>query len=84
LFRERIHVFEVVNGRATPVAYDPGMFDYARTGLQGATFPRDLGFAGFRLTFDRDQRDVTAFLGASYFRAVGGDFQYGLSARGLP
>jgi len=26
---------------------------------------------------------VAAFLGASYFRAVGGDGQYGLSARGL-
>ena len=29
------------------------------------------------------QRDVVAFLGASYFRAVGAELQYGLSARGL-
>ena len=28
-------------------------------------------------------RDVATFLGASYFRAVGSDWQYGLSARGL-
>jgi glucans biosynthesis protein len=83
LFRERIDVFEVVNGRATPVTYDTGMFDYARAGVRADTLPPDLGFAGFRLAFDKDPRDVTAFLGASYFRAVGGDFQYGLSARGL-
>jgi glucans biosynthesis protein len=66
------------------VTYDSGMFDYARSGLRAETLPRDVGFAGFRLMLDHDAaRDVTAFLGASYFRAVGGDFQYGLSARGL-
>ena len=37
-----------------------------------------------RLGFAPDfHRDVAAFLGASYFRAVGGTMQYGLSARGL-
>src|SRR3546814_6689376 len=43
-----------------------------------------LGYAGFRL-YDRLNwdRDVASFLGASYFRAVGGELQYGLSARGL-
>ncbi|EWS60884.1 Glucans biosynthesis protein D precursor [Methylibium sp. T29-B] len=46
--------------------------------------PSDLGFAGFRLNFHTDlERDISAFLGASYFRAVGGEWQYGLSARGL-
>jgi glucans biosynthesis protein len=29
------------------------------------------------------ERDVAAFLGTSYFRALGGKKQYGLSARGL-
>ena len=28
------------------------------------------------------ERDIAAFLGASYFRAIGGERQYGLSARG--
>ena len=43
------------------------------------------GFAGFRVQFVTDWKDdVAAFLGASYFRAVGGDTrQYGLSARAL-
>jgi glucans biosynthesis protein len=83
LFRERIDVFEVVAGKATPVLFDPGMFDYAGTGVRPEALPRDLGFTGFRLQFDRESRDVTAFLGASYFRAVAGNLQYGLSARGL-
>lgn len=83
LFRERIDVFEVVNGRATPITYDSSMFDYARSDLRADTLPRDIGFAGLRLTFDHDPRDVTSFLGASYFRAVAGNYQWGLSARGL-
>jgi len=42
-----------------------------------------LGFAGFRVQFVTNWKaDVAAFLGAAYFRAVGGDTrQYGLSAR---
>ena len=54
------------------------------SGLKGTDLPKDLGFAGFRVNFHTDlTRDITAFLGASYFRAVGGEWQYGLSARGL-
>ncbi|HKW83296.1 MAG TPA: glucan biosynthesis protein D, partial [Burkholderiaceae bacterium] len=64
--------------------YDPQMFDYGKSGLQAARLPANLGFAGFRVNFHSDwKHDVAAFLGASYFRAVGGERQYGLSARGL-
>ena len=62
------------------------MFDYGESGLdRRACCRRDLGFAGFRLSVPRSiaARDIAAFLGASYFRAVGGTMQYGLSARGL-
>jgi glucans biosynthesis protein len=50
-----------------------------------AALPKNAGFAGFRAYFHTDwSPDVAAFLGASYFRAVGEDFrQYGISARGL-
>lgn len=83
-FHEPVHLHEVVDGRAREIAYDPAAFDLARSGLHGAALPSDLGFAGFRLNFHTDwQRDVSAFLGASYFRAVGSELQYGLSARGL-
>ena len=59
-------------------------FDYGRSGLNASRLPKDLGFAGFKLLAENDPiRDIAAFLGASYFRAVGAERQYGLSARGL-
>lgn len=83
-FKSPVKMYEVADGQAQELAYDPEMFDYGKSGLQGGKLPKDLGFAGFRLNFHTDDtRDVAAFLGASYFRAVGGDWQYGLSARGL-
>ena len=81
---QSVKIHEVENGQARELAYDPAMFNYGKSGLKGAELPKDLGFAGFRVNFHTDPvRDVTAFLGASYFRAVGGEWQYGLSARGL-
>jgi len=81
-FAVRMH--EVVDGKAREFGYDPAMFNYGKSGLDGKKLPADLGFAGFRLNFHTDpMRDVAAFLGASYFRAVGAQMQYGLSARGL-
>ena len=83
-FRRPVRMHEVVDGVVREIAYDPAMFDLSKSGLEAATLPHDLGFAGFRVCAAPDfQRDVAAFLGASYFRAVGGTMQYGLSARGL-
>lgn len=82
--RTPVHMYEVVNGQATEIAYDSAMFDYGKSGVKPGSLPKDLGFAGFRLNYRDDfVRDVAAFQGASYFRAVGGDKQYGQSARGL-
>jgi glucans biosynthesis protein len=79
-----VRIHEVRDGKAQELAYDPEMFNYGKSGLKGADLPKDLGFAGFRVNFHTDLvRDIAAFLGASYFRAVGGEWQYGLSARGL-
>ena len=83
-FKSPVHMYELVDGKAQEFAYDSGMFDYGKSGVNGKKLPKDLGFAGFRVTFHTDKtRDVAAFLGASYFRAVGGEWQYGQSARGL-
>ena len=74
----------VRDGRARPIAYDARRFDLGESGLEPSLLPPDLGYAGFRIHFHTDfERDVAAFLGASYFRAVGESLQYGLSARGL-
>ena len=56
---------------------------------ESGRFAGELGFAGFRLHENREggldwrRNDWAAFLGASYFRAIGELYQYGLSARGL-
>jgi len=83
-FKRPVQMFEVANGAAQELAYDPAMFDYGKSGLRGAQQPKDLGFAGFQVTFHMaPEHDIAAFLGASYFRSTGGSRQYGLSARGL-
>ena len=84
-FTEAVHLYEVVDGQAREILYDPGMFEWDKSGVDPATMKDHAGFAGFRVQFVTDWRDdVAAFLGASYFRAVGSDTrQYGLSARAL-
>ncbi len=83
-FQKPVRIHEIVDGEAHEVPFDPDLFHFGASGVDAVTLPRDLGFAGFRINFAKDwDRDVAAFLGASYFRAVGFDWQYGLSARGL-
>jgi len=86
IFSDRV-VIHIVNGdQVTPVEFNPAMFDYSRLPVHESV-PADLGFAGFRLRYPLNKRnvfdEVVAFLGASYFRAVGRNQVYGLSARGL-
>ena len=84
LFKPRVDLYEVSDATARPISYDPGAFNLSA--LDELT-ERDLGFAGVRLTHPLNRPDhfdeVIAFLGASYFRAIGRGHVYGLSARGL-
>ena len=61
-------------------------FDYGKNKF-ASRIPRDVGYAGLRVHYPLkrpDYRDeVIVFLGASYFRALGRDNVYGLSARGI-
>lgn len=83
-FTQPVTIYELVDGTARRLEYDPSLFDYGKSGIETDNLPQDLGFAGFRLQFSPDWiRDVVSFLGASYFRAVGKEMQFGLSARGL-
>jgi periplasmic glucans biosynthesis protein len=69
-----------------PVPFSPSLFDYGRNDF-ASRVPPELGFAGFRIHFPintpKYPDEVIVFLGASYFRAVGKDQVFGLSARGL-
>jgi glucans biosynthesis protein len=62
------------------------MFDFGENS-PALDLPKDLGFAGFRLhaPLNRPDRldEFVVFLGASYFRAVGRNQRYGISARGV-
>jgi glucans biosynthesis protein len=84
-FTEPVHIYEVIDGQSREILYDPAMFDWEKSGVDPSVMKDHAGFAGFRVQFVTNwQADVAAFLGASYFRAVGGDTrQYGLSARAL-
>jgi periplasmic glucans biosynthesis protein len=84
-FTEPVHLYEVADGQAHEILYDPAMFEWEKSGVDPTVMKDRAGFAGFRIQFVTDWRDdVAAFLGASYLRAVGGDTrQYGLSARAL-
>ena len=82
----RMHVVE--KGQAREIIYDNAYFDMpADSPARG--LPDNSGFAGFRFQEPRNgkldwrKNDWVAFLGASYFRAIGELYQYGLSARGL-
>jgi len=88
-----MHVLDAPGGKATAreVLYDPAYFDMPADS-PARSLPRGAGFAGFRFQESRqgDQaklpwktNDWVAFLGASYFRAIGELYQYGLSARGI-
>ncbi|MGZ5874451.1 MAG: glucan biosynthesis protein [Bradyrhizobium sp.] len=84
-YKNRVDIYEVANGQATKIAYQPENFSFGDT---PPTKPGvDLGFAGFRLHTPINKPDhhdeVCVFLGASYFRAVAKGELYGLSARGL-
>lgn len=83
-FTTPITIYELQDGKAKQIPYSPDLFKYGTSGVKGKELPTDLGFAGFRLRYHTDwTRDLVAFLGASYFRAVGEEMQYGMSARGL-
>ncbi len=83
IYGDRVDIHEVADGQATPIRYSPDLFSFSK--IQPAT--TDLGFAGFRIHFPLNRRDVQdevcAFLGASYFRAIAKGQGYGLSARGM-
>ena len=85
IFQDRVEIYEVSGGRVRPILYSPGLFDFGR--LNPPAENSALGFAGFRLHAPINRPDVydevTAFLGASYFRALGKGQNFGVSARGL-
>ena len=89
IFKPRVSINLIENGKAVAVPFKSSLFDYGRNTVPGniGETPEDIGFAGLRLLYPLNRDDVFdelgVFLGASYFRAVPQNLIYGISARGL-
>ena len=86
-FDRRVNVNEVsADGVVRAISYNPAMFEFGKL-VPEMKLPADLGFAGFRIHYPLNspayKDEVMVFLGASYFRVLGRNQLYGLSARGL-
>ncbi len=85
IYNQAVQINELDGKKATRIEFTSKMFTYGAS--KPGRIPSDLGFAGFRiqnaLNNERQMDELVAFLGASYFRALGKDQRYGLSARGL-
>lgn len=94
-FQKPVHMHVVANGQAREIRYEPSLFDMPADS-PARELTGNIGFAGFRIQESRKgqpgpkgapldwrSNDWVAFLGASYFRAIGELYQYGLSARGI-
>ena len=86
-YDRNVEINVIEEGRAVPVPFSTDLFQYPNDDLRNQIASSDVGFSGFRVHYpvnDPHYKDeVVVFLGASYFRAVGKDTKYGLSARGL-
>ena len=92
-FQSPVHMYLIDEKapKAREIIYDETYFDMPDDS-PARELPRGSGFSGFRFQesrrgdqekLDWHKNDWVAFLGASYFRAIGDLYQYGLSARGI-
>jgi len=86
IYKEPVRIALVENGQATEIPFSTDLFAYG----EGVSPPEDTegaAFSGFRVRYPINSPDAfqefVVFQGASYFRAVGRNQVYGLSARGL-
>ena len=88
LFRASVRIHVVEDELISEVPFNADLFQYdgPAAHLAGEISP-ELGYTGFTIHYllnDPNRKDeVVVFQGASYFRLVGPDQVYGLSARGL-
>jgi glucans biosynthesis protein len=86
LYSEPVHVYEFTLTHVQPIRFVQDFFDYGNLHIQNQ-IPVNTGYAGFRVLYPLNETnqldELGAFLGASYFRLLGKDQRYGMSARGL-
>ena len=86
IFRDKVTIREFSATHEQVIPFVRDFFSYQFNQDIG-TLHSSLGYAGFRVHTPLNRPDVydelIAFLGASYFRAIGAQQLYGLSSRGL-
>ncbi|TWC72661.1 glucans biosynthesis protein [Pseudomonas sp. SJZ103] len=85
-FDTPVKINEVTADSVQEIKYDPARFDFGGVKFDPKA-TEQLGYAGFRVLYPINKGDkqdeIMTMLGASYFRVVGKDQVYGLSARGM-
>ncbi|GMV56241.1 MAG: hypothetical protein AMXMBFR6_20460 [Betaproteobacteria bacterium] len=85
-FHEQVRINEITAEGTREISLDPADYDYGANRFDAKAL-KGAGFAGFRVHYPinkpRYKDEVLVFQGASYFRALGKNQHYGLSARGL-
>jgi glucans biosynthesis protein len=85
-YEDPVAIREITPEGVRDVAFDADAFDYGKNKVDPQEL-KGLGFAGFRVHFPVNtptyKDEVLAFLGASYFRALGRGQRFGMSARGV-
>jgi glucans biosynthesis protein len=86
IFKDPVKIAIVDGGKVNPIGFSPSLFEYGPL-VKPPSHPEALDFSGFRVRAAINTPEVwdefAVFQGASYFRAVGRNQLYGLSARGL-
>ncbi|MCF5050897.1 glucan biosynthesis protein G [Pseudomonas syringae] len=85
-FDTPVKINEVTADSVQEIKYDASRFDFGDVKVDPKA-TEQLGYAGFRVLYPINKGDkqdeIMTMLGASYFRVVGKDQVYGLSARGM-
>jgi periplasmic glucans biosynthesis protein len=85
-FNSPVLIHEIVGPDVQDIPYSPDRFNFGDLAFDRQVTSR-LGYAGFRVLYPVNKPgkddEVMSILGASYFRVIGKDQIYGLSARGL-
>lgn len=85
-YSHTVQLNEIDADGVKPIPFDKSAFTYPSSDL-AKRVPANLGHAGFKLSYPLDrgaeQNQFLVFAGASYFRGVGADNRFGLSARGI-
>ena len=87
LFREPVIMHEFTDTHHQEIRFSQDYFDYGPLVTDHSEEKGDSGYAGFKIINDFHGKGVidelAVFQGASYWRALGKNTRYGLSARGL-